>query len=75
MPLLDQLLWRKQALLESVGEPLKSACPIAHTYPRSVYQAAVCLWAAGVAYPGHEHKPALPFTEQEPALLASAFQG
>jgi len=74
MPLLDKLLLRKRALIESVGEQLKHVCQIAHTRHRSVYNASVHILAALVAYTWHEHKPALHFTEQEQALLASVFQ-
>jgi Transposase DDE domain len=36
MPLLDKILLRKRALLESVGEQLKHVCQISHTRHRSV---------------------------------------
>ena len=73
MPLLDKLLLRKRALIESVGEQLQPVCQIAHTRHRSVYNASVHILGALVAYTGHEHKPALHFTEQEQALLVAAF--
>ena len=73
MPLLDKLLWRKRALLESVGEQRKHSCQIAHTRHRSLHNAAVHLLAALVAYTWQDHKPSLHLTEEECALLAQAF--
>jgi hypothetical protein len=73
MSLLDQLLLRQRALLESVGEQLKHVCHIAHTRHRRVHNAALHLWAALVAYTWHEHKPSLHRTEEECDRLAQAF--
>jgi Transposase DDE domain len=73
MPLLDKLLLRKRALIESVGEQLKHVCQIAHTRHRSLHNASVHLLAALVAYTWHEHKPSLHLTEEECELLATAF--
>jgi hypothetical protein len=73
MPLLDKLLLRKRALIESVGEQLKHVCQIAHTRHRSRYNAATHLLAALVAYTWHEHKPSLRLTQEECELLAKAF--
>jgi Transposase DDE domain len=73
MPLLDKLLLRKRALIESVGEQLKHVCQMAHTRHRSVSNAFAHTLAALVAYTWHEHKPSLHLTEEEQALLAKAF--
>jgi Transposase DDE domain len=73
MPLLDKLLLRKRALIESVGEQLKHVCQIAHTRHRSVHNASLHRLAALVAYTWHEHKPSLHLTEEECDLLAKAF--
>ena len=73
MPLLDKLLLRKRALIESVGEQLKHVCQIAHTRHRSLHNASVHLLAALVAYTWYEHKPSLRLTEEECQLLAKAF--
>jgi hypothetical protein len=73
MPLWDKLLLRKRALIESVGEPRKQVCQIAHTPHRSVYNAFVHALAALVAYTGQEHKPSLPLTPDEQRLLAGTF--
>jgi Transposase DDE domain len=69
MPLLDCLLLRKRALIESVGEQLKHVCQIAHTRHRSLHNASVHLLAALVAYTWHEHKPSLHLTQEECDLL------
>ena len=73
LPLLDKLLLRKRALIESVGEQLKHLCQIAHTRHRSLHNASVHLLAALVAYTWYEHKPSLRLTEEECQLLAQAF--
>jgi Transposase DDE domain len=73
MPLLDKLLLRQRALIESVGEPLQHVCHIAHRRHRSLHHAAVHLLAALVAYTWQEHKPSLHLSEEECALLAKAF--
>jgi Transposase DDE domain len=73
LPLWDKRLLRKRALMESVGEPLKHGCQIAHTRHRSLHHACVHTFAALVAYTGHEHKPALHLTPEEQVLLAGAF--
>jgi len=69
MPLLDKLLLRRRALIESVGEQLKHVCQMAHTRHRSLSNAFVHLLAALVAYTWHEHKPSLHLTEEECDLL------
>jgi hypothetical protein len=60
-------------LMESVGEPLKPVCQIAHTRHRSVYNASVHALAALAAYTWREHKPSLHLTDEEQALLAGEF--
>ena len=72
MPLLDKLLLRQRALIESVGEQLKHVCQIAPTRHRSLHNASVHLLAALVAYTWYEHKPSLRLTEEECQLLAKA---
>ncbi len=72
MPLLDKVLLRKRALIESVGEQLKHVCHIAHTRHRSIHNASVHLLAALVAYTWYEHKPSLRLSEEECELLARA---
>ena len=72
MPLLDKLLLRKRALIESVAEQLKHVCQIAHTRHRSLHNASVHLLAALVAYTWYEHKPSLRLTQEECQLLAKA---
>jgi hypothetical protein len=72
MPLLDKLLLRKRALIESVGEQLKHVCQVAHTRHRSIHNASVHILAALVAYTWYEHKPSLHLSAEECELLAQA---
>jgi hypothetical protein len=72
MPLLDKLLLRKRALIESVGEQLKHVCHVAHTRHRSLHNAFVHISAALAAYTWYEQKPSLHLSEEECEPLAKA---
>lgn len=68
MPLLDKLLLRKRALIETVFDQLKNIAQIEYTRPRSVTNFLVNLLAALIAYTYQEKKPALHLA---PAALAA----
>jgi hypothetical protein len=72
MPLLDQLLLRQRALIESVGEQLKHVCQIEHTRHRSVHNGFVNMIAALVAYTWQERRPSLHLQPEERTLLFTA---
>jgi len=59
MPLIDKLLLRKRALIETVNDQLKNICQIEHTRHRSVANFIVNLIAALIAYTYQEKKPSL----------------
>jgi Transposase DDE domain len=72
LPLLDKLMLRKRALIESVYDFLKNTCQIHHTRHRSKNNWFVNLIAGLVAYSFLPKKPTLKFTpapEFENALL------
>jgi hypothetical protein len=69
MPLLDKLLLRKRALIETVNDQLKNICQLEHTRHRSVTNFLVNLLAALIAYTYQEKKPALDLRATEMALL------
>jgi hypothetical protein len=77
MPLLDKLLLRKRALIESVNDQLKNISQIEHTRHRSAVNGFVHMIAAVVAYTFQPRKPALDWesVDLQPAqqqLLAAA---
>jgi transposase len=59
MPVLDKLLLRKRALIESVNDQLKNISQIEHTRHRSAANGIVNMLAAVVAYTFQPKKPAL----------------
>jgi Transposase DDE domain len=77
MPVLDQLLLRKRALIECVNDQLKNISQIEHTRPRSAANGIVNMLAAAVvAYTFQPKKPALDLSAtsegQAPRLLLAA---
>ena len=59
MPMIDKLLLRKRALIETVNDQLKNICQIEHTRHRSKINFLVNLLAALIAYIYQEKKPSL----------------
>ena len=59
VPLIDRILLRKRALIESVNDQLKNICQIQHTRHRSIYNFMVNLLGGLVAYTYHPIKPSL----------------
>jgi hypothetical protein len=74
LPLLDKLLLRKRALIETVNDQLKNIYQIEHTRHRSLANFVVNLLAALIAYSYQEKKPSLNLRpEQLKALPATIF--
>lgn len=59
MPMLDKILLRKRAVIESVNDYLKNVCQIEHSRHRSPLNFLVNLVSGLVAYTYQAHKPAL----------------
>ena len=72
LPVIDKLLLRKRALIESVGEQLKHVCQIEHTRHRSQVNGYVNILAALAAYTWQDHKPSLHLSHDERELLLNA---
>ncbi len=70
MPLLDKLLLRKRAIIESVIDLLKNVCQIQHSRHRSVTSFAIHLLAGLAAYSFLPKKPSLNLTDNEIKALA-----
>ena len=59
MPMIDKLLLRKRAIIETINDQLKNIQQIEHTRHRSVVNAMVNVLAAWVAYTHQPRKPSL----------------
>jgi hypothetical protein len=57
--LIDKLLLRKRALIESMNDQLKNMCQIEHSRHRSWFNFLVNLLAGLIAYTYQEKKPSL----------------
>jgi transposase len=71
MPLMDKLLLRKRAIIESINDQLKNIQQIAHTRHRSVINALANVLAALVAYTYQPSKPSLNLNKKQLILLNS----
>ena len=69
LPLFDQLMLRKRALIESVNDFLKNTCQIQHTRHRSKNNWLVNLISGLAAYSFLPKKPQLKFSQQQTKLL------
>lgn len=70
--LMDKILLRKRAVIESVKDQLKNLCQIEHSRHRSVYNFLVNLLAGLVAYTYQEKKPALDLDPKDLSALPPA---
>ena len=69
LALIDKILLRKRALIETVNDQLKNVCQIEHSRHRSWLNALVHLLAGLTAYTWQEKRPALSWTAQEREIL------
>jgi Transposase DDE domain len=70
MPMIDKLLLRKRALIETVNDQLKNICQLEHTRHRSKVNFLVNLLAALIAYTYQEKKPSLNLHHDQIEALA-----
>ena len=59
MPLMDRIMLRQRAVIESVNDQLKNICQIQHTRHRSIWNFLINLLGGLVAYTYHPIKPSL----------------
>jgi len=71
MPLIDKLLLRKRALIETVNDQLKNISQIEHTRHRSVWNFMVNILGALAAYALQPKKPSLNLAANEKKLMTS----
>lgn len=69
MPLLDKLLLRKRALIESINDQLKNISQLEHSRHRSLANAMVNWVSALVAYSYQPKKPSINFTNNQRELV------
>jgi hypothetical protein len=62
--LMDKILLRKRAIIESVNDQLKNICQIEHSRHRSRFNFLVNLFAGLVAYSYHPKKPSIDLNEK-----------
>jgi hypothetical protein len=72
--LIDKILLRKRAIIESVNDQLKNICQVEHSRHRSHFNFLVNLVAGLIAYSYHPKKPALDLNDKglqslPPAML------
>lgn len=69
MPLMDKLLVRKRAIIETINDQLKNISQVDHTRHRSVNNFLVNLIAGLIAYTHQPKKPSLNISREDLALL------
>jgi len=69
MPLVDKVLVRKRAIIETINDQLKNISQIAHTRHRSIDKFLVNLVAGLIAYTQQAKKPSLNISKEDSALL------
>ena len=68
-PLIDKILLRKRALIETINDQLKNISQIEHSRHRSVTNFMVNLMAGLIAYTHQDKKPSLKLTPKQLALF------
>jgi hypothetical protein len=69
MPMMDKVLLRKRAIIETVNDQLKNISQVAHTRHRSLNNCLVNVVAGLLAYTFQPKKPSLNLSDKEAALL------
>jgi hypothetical protein len=73
LSLMDKLLLRKRAIIETINDQLKNISQIEHTRHRSPINAFVNVIAGLIAYSYQEKKPSIGLTYDERSLLEGRF--
>ena len=71
MPMIDKLLLRKRALIESINDQLKNIAQLEHTRHRSPINAMVNWVSALIAYSYQEKKPSINFSADQRNMLVA----
>lgn len=70
--MIDKILLRKRAIIESVNDQLKNICQIEHSRHRSPFNFLVNLLSGLIAYSYHPKKPTLDIPDLDPPALSHA---
>jgi hypothetical protein len=70
LPLLDKLILRKRAIIETVNDLLKNSGNIDHTRHRSPVNLLVNIISGLIAYTYRDKLPAINFSKQERELIS-----
>ena len=73
LPLIDKIIIRKRAIIETINDQLKNISQIEHTRHRSIFNCMVNLVAGLIAYTYQEKKPSLNINSKALKLLPAAF--
>jgi hypothetical protein len=71
LPVLDKILLRKRAVIESVNDELKNICQIEHSRHRSTHNFMVNLLSGLVAYSFKHKKPSINFSLRDLNILGN----
>jgi len=70
MPILDKILLRKRAIIETINDQLKNISQIEHTRHRSVTGFMVNLLGGLIAYTYQNKKPSIQFNQEDLTILS-----
>lgn len=70
-PLIDKILLRKRAVIESVNDEIKNICNIEHSRHRSVQNFLVNLFSGLIAYSFFPKKPSINFNQRDLQFLSN----
>lgn len=73
MPLIDKMLVRKRAIIETINDQLKNISQIAHMQLRRFNDFLMNLVAGQIAYTYRAKKPSLNSSTEDLALLSALF--
>lgn len=71
IPIIDKILLRKRAIIESVNDELKNSCYIEHSRHRSPCNFLVNLLSGLIAYSFKPSKPSINFSQRDLELLSN----
>ena len=71
LPLIDKILLRKRAVIETVNDELKNICQIEHSRHRSFDNFLTNLFSGLIAYSFKPHKPSINFSKKDLELLGN----
>ena len=71
IPIMDKILLRKRAVIESVNDELKNSCYIEHSRHRNPWNFLVNLFSGLIAYSFKPSKPSINFSQRDLDILSN----